>query len=229
MSGDEGQERYLGLEREPRVGEETSEDEGMARKEEGELSSLMRYMMERDERREAEERRRREEREERERERRREDEDRQREFMRIEAERRREENLERRSAEEERKDLKELQQEKMKALGSYKEGTELGDYLGKFERLLKECKVDEGSWSERLYPRLPERLCTRVAAERDEEAGYSVVKQALLKTVSETTLTYGRNLFDLSGEGLKHLAGGDTCEHIVKTCRGVLQGCPTGV
>ncbi len=76
MSGDEGQERYLGLEREPRVGEETSEDEGMARKEEGELSSLMRYMMERDERKEAEERRRREEREERERERRREDEDR---------------------------------------------------------------------------------------------------------------------------------------------------------
>ncbi len=225
VSGDEGQERYLGLEREPRVGEETSEDEGMARKEEGELSSLMRYMMERDERREAEDRRRREEREERERERRREDEDRQREFMWIE--RRREENLERRRAEEERKDLKELQQEKMKALGSYKEGTELGDYLGKFERLLKECKVDEGSWSERLYPRLPERLCTRVAAERDEEAGYSVVKQALLQTVGETTLTYGRNLFDLSGEGLKHLAGGDACEHVVKTCRGVLQGCET--
>ncbi len=115
----------------------------------------------------------------------------------------------------------------MKALGSYKEGTELGDYLGKFERLLKKFKVDEGSWSERLYLRLPERLCTRVAAERDEEAGYIVVKQALLQTVGETTLTYGRNLFELSGEGLKHLAGGDACEHIVKTCKGVLQGCET--
>ncbi len=227
VSGDEGQERYLGLEGELRVGEETSEEESMVRKEEGELSRLMRYMMERDERKEAEERQRREEREERERERRRDDEDRQREFMRVEAERRREENLERRRAEEGRKDLNDLQQEKMKALGSYKEGTELGDYLSKFERILKECKVDEGSWSERLYPRLPEKLCTKVAAERDEEAGYSVIKQALLKTVGETTLTYGRNLFDLSGEGLKHLAGGDACEQIVKTCRGVLQGCET--
>ncbi len=227
VSGDERQEECSGLEGVTQVGGEISEDEGMARKEEGELSSLMRYMMERDERREVEERRRREEREERERERRREDEDRQREFMRVEAERRREENLERRRAEEERKDLKELQQEKMRALGSYKEGTELSDYLCKFERLLKECKVDEGSWSERLYPRLPERLCARVAAERDGEMGYSVVKQALLQTVGETTLTYGRNLFELSGEGLKHLAGGDACEHIVKTCRGVLQGCET--
>ncbi len=223
----EGQEEYLSLGEDTKVGGEISEEGDMARKEEGELGSLMRYIMERDEKREAEERRRREEREERERERRREDEDRQREFMRLEADRRREENLERRRAEEERKDLKELQQEKMRALGSYKEGTELSDYLCKFERLLKECKVDEGSWAERLYPRLPEKLCVRVAAERDGDMGYPVVKQALLQTVGETTLTYGRNLFELSGEGLKHLAGGDACEHIVKTCRGVLQGCET--
>ncbi len=37
VSGDEGQERYLGLEGELRVGEEISEEKSMARKEEGEL------------------------------------------------------------------------------------------------------------------------------------------------------------------------------------------------
>ncbi len=133
----EGQEECSALGEDTKVGGGISEEGGMARKEEGELGSFMRYIMERDEKREVEERRRREEREERERERRREDEDRQREFMRLEADRRREENLERRRAEEERKDLKELQEEKMRALGSYKEGTELSDYLCKFERLLK--------------------------------------------------------------------------------------------
>jgi len=238
VSGSEGQERSPGQERDIIEVEELSEGEDMARREEGELAKLMRYMMERDERKEEEEKERREERErewrreeerrgERERERRQEEAERQREFMRIEAERVRTENVERRRAEEGRRDWRELQVEKMKALGSYKEGTELSDYLMKFERILRECKVDEGSWSERLYPRLPEKLCARVTAERDDEAEYSVVKQALLKTVGETTLTYGRHLFELSGEGLKHMTGGDACEQIVKVCKGVLQGCVT--
>ncbi len=238
VSGIEGQERRPGLEGDIIEEEELSEGEDMARREEGELSKLMRYMMERDERKEEAEKERREERErewrmgeerreERERERRREEAERQREFMRAEAERVQTENVERRRVEEERRDSRELQVEKMKALGSYKEGTELGDYLMKFERILRECRVDERSWAERLYPRLPEKLCARVAAERDDEAEYSVVKQALLKTVGEITLTYGRHMFELSGEGLKHLTGGDACEQIVKVCKGVLQGCAT--
>jgi len=56
VSGDESQEEYSGLEGVIQVGREISEDAGMARKEEGELSSLMKYMMERDERRESEDR-----------------------------------------------------------------------------------------------------------------------------------------------------------------------------
>ncbi len=57
-------------------------------------------------------------------------------------------------------------------LGVYNESEELLGYLDKFERILRECKINRAEWAERLFPRLPERLCTRVAGVRDNE-GYS--------------------------------------------------------
>ncbi len=90
-----------------------------------------------------------------------------------------EESRRRRKAEEEElREKRDLQQEKLKVLGSYKEGVELLGYLNKFERIMHECKYDRGGWNERLFPRLPERLCTRIAGVRDEGASYDEVKSS---------------------------------------------------
>ncbi len=77
-------------------------------------------------------------------------------------------------------------QEKLKGLGVYKEGSELGAYLGKFERIMREGKVSESDWGERLYPRLPETLCMRVAQARDSDEEYGEIKRILLKATGET-------------------------------------------
>ncbi len=87
-----------------------------------------------------------------------------------EANRRREEEEKRehrREEEEEFQERREIQQEKLKVLGTYKESVELMGYLEKFEIIMKECKISCADWAERLFPRLPERLCTRIASVRD--------------------------------------------------------------
>ncbi len=54
------------------------------------------------------------------------------------------------------RDKRELQVEKLKVLGSYKDGVELLGYLNKFERIMSECEIGRAYWAERLFPRLPE-------------------------------------------------------------------------
>ena len=53
--------------------------------------------------------------------------------------------------------------EELKGLGNYNEGSKLGGFLEKCERILKESGISDKDWMERLYPRLPERLCSTVA------------------------------------------------------------------
>ncbi len=74
------------------------------------------------------------------------------------------------------------------------EGSEIGDYLGKLERIMREEKVSESDWRERLYPRLPETLCMRVAQARDSEEEYGEIKTILLKATGVTAITYGNQL-----------------------------------
>ncbi len=62
---------------------------------------------------------------------------------------------------------------------------------------------------------------------RDDGADYDEVKRVLLKTVGETSLTYGHQLFELTGEALKTKSVSEVVEVIEKVCRGVLQGCST--
>ncbi len=112
-------------------------------------------------------------------------------------------------------------------MGSYKEGTELVDYLNKFKRVMRESEVEEAGWSEKLFPRLPERLCARVSSIREEDTGYEELKRVLLKSVGETSLTYGHQLFEVTGESVKQKSAGEICEQILRICRGVLQGCAT--
>ncbi len=78
----------------------------------------------------------------------------------------------------------------------YKDGSELGAYLEKFERIMREGEIEDKFWAERLYPRLPERLCVRVAQLRDDRSVYAEVKGVLLKAAGETAITYGNQLFD---------------------------------
>ncbi len=141
---------------------------------------------------------------------------------------REEDNRARRLEEEtEQRDRRDLQAEKLKVLGVYKDGTEMLGYLNKFERIMSECGIGKGRWAERLFPRLPERLCGRIAGVRDEGAEYEEVKRVLLKAVGETSLTYGHQLFELTGESLKTKSASEIMEVVEKICRGVLQGCNT--
>ncbi len=119
---------------------------------------------------------------------------------------------------------KELQAEKLKALGNYTEKVELLGYLGKFERIMTDCGIRKDTWVERLFPRLPERLCARVESAREGD-DYEEVKRVLLKAMGETTLTYGYRMFDLTGESLKAKTAGEIMEVIEKVSWGVIQGC----
>ncbi len=127
----------------------------------------------------------------------------------------------------EQRERRDLQAEKLKVLGVYKEGTEMLGYLNKFERIMSECGIDKGMWAERLFPRLPERLCSRIAGVKDEGGSYAEVKGVLLKAVGETNLSYGHQLFELTGEALKTKSASEIMEVVEQTCRGVLQGCST--
>ncbi len=245
-------------------GSEEEEEMASKRAEEGEMSKLLRYMVERDADARKAEAKEKKEREKREVELRKEAEDSRRadlmemfrplkgdeaERRRIEgetrareraeeyerqregdAERRREEDENRRKRkkeEDEQRERRDLQQEKLKVLVVYKESAELLGYLEKFERILRECKIDKSEWAERLFPRLPERLCSRIAGVRDEGGDYEAIKVVLLKAVGETSLTYGHQLFELSGEYLKSKTSGEVVELIERVCRGVLQECQT--
>ncbi len=59
----------------------------------------------------------------------------------------------------------------------------------------------------------------------DHGGDYEAVKSVLLKAVGETSLTYGHQLFELSGEFLKAKSAGETIDVIERICRGVMQGC----
>ncbi len=123
------------------------------------------------------------------------------------------------------KTRKELLQEKLKGLGVYKEENELVAYLDKFERIMRESEVSTSDWAERLYPRLPERLCERVAQARDNGVSYDGVRRVLLKAVGETSIMYGNQLFEVSSELFKSLNAGGIMEWIKRIACGVCQGC----
>ncbi len=123
------------------------------------------------------------------------------------------------------RERRELLQEKLKGLGVYKEGSELGAFLAKFERIMRESAVAESSWAERLYPKLPERMCLRVAQERDEDVEYKEVKRVLLKAAGETAITYGNQLFEANSELFKSMTAGGIAEWLRRVVEGVFQGC----
>ncbi len=208
----------------------------------GDVRALLRFMLEKEERSEQTRR----EKEERDEERRREREqqeadDRREKELRSEEARRaelREMFLQMRELDDEKatrlreadakaKEKRELQQEKLKGLGSYRERTEMTAYLEKFEMIMRECEIEEGAWPERLFPRLTEKLCARLASVREERATYGVVKSALLKTMGETSLTYGTQLFELTGEAMKAKTAGDVVDTLFRITRGLVQECKT--
>ncbi len=123
------------------------------------------------------------------------------------------------------RESRELLQEKLKGLGVYKDGSELGAFLAKFERIMKESTIDEGSWAERLYPKLPERMCLRVEQEREEEVEYKEIKRVLLKAAGETAITYGNQLFEANSELFKGKTAGGIAEWLRRVIEGVFQGC----
>ncbi len=245
LSEEEGEGKDLVEEEVEKVREEVvvSKKKMAKRSEESEVAALLTYMMERDRQwKEDEATRRREEGEERRREReeeanrRREEEEIRRRDKEEEVVRRKDEEAYRRSTEEERRrvrreeedkihEKRELLQEKLKGLGIYKDGNELGAYLDKFERIMRESKIDERDWAERLYPKLPERLCVRVAQVRDDGAEYCEVKKILLKAAGETSITYGNQLFEATSETFKSMTAGGIAEWMQRTVKGTCQGC----
>ncbi len=141
----------------------------------------------------------------------------------IEAERRRDEAERRRTNKLEddlARDRRDLLQEKLKGLGMYKEGVELSAYLDKYERIMRESEVKEKEWGEWLYPRLPERLCVRLEEARDSKAKYGELKKILLKAVGETAITYGNQLFEVTGEFFKAKSAGEISERLKRIVGG---------
>ncbi len=123
------------------------------------------------------------------------------------------------------REKRELLTEKLKGLGSFKEGSELGADLDKFERILRESEVKESEWGERLYAKLPERLCLRVAEARDSKAEYGDVKRILMKAAGETAITYGNQLFEVTGEFFKGKNAGEIAEWLKRIAGGMCREC----
>ncbi len=96
--------------------------------------------------------------------------------------------------------------------------------MGKFERIMREGKVSESDWGERLYPRLPETLCMRVAQARDSEEEYGEIKRILLKATGETAITYGNQLLEANGDLFKGMTAGGIADWLLRVTKGMCQG-----
>ena len=129
----------------------------------------------------------------------------------------------RRAEEELKREKKEELRDKLSGLGTFRDSGDLVWYLEKFERVMRECKVGEGDWLDKLFSRLSERLCSRVSALKDDGADYDTVKSALMKAVGETTTTYGYRIFGMTGESVKTQTGDEIVDQIVRNCRGLFQ------
>jgi len=177
------------------------------------------------ERQESEDRKEKEKKERRELEDRREKERRDYEEKREERERRWE--LEKIEEAKKQRDAAEKRKGKLKGLGSYKDGCDLSIYLKKFETTLELCDINKREWVDRLYDKLPEKLCVRMSKLMMEGAAYEEVKGVLLDFVGETSANFGLQLFSLSGEQLKGLGAEEILDKIDRIFHGLFQSCKT--
>ncbi len=92
---------------------------------------------------------------------------------------------------------------------------------------MREGKVSENDWGERLYPRLPETLCMRVAQARDNEDEYGEIKRILLKAMGETAITYGNQLLEANGDLFKGMTAGGIADWLLRVTKGMCQGTKT--
>ncbi len=106
----------------------------------------------------------------------------------------------------------------------YKETSDLGWYIEKFERIMRDCEVEVEKWVEKLVTRFGERLYVRISSLMDEGAAYEVIKEALMKAVGETPIMHGHRIFEMSGEAVKSMMGDETVDLISRNCRGLFQG-----
>ncbi len=123
------------------------------------------------------------------------------------------------------RELRELLNERLKGLGMYKEGSELGAYLSKFERIMRMGEVREDSWGDRLYPKLTETLCKRITKDLDSNKSYDVLKKNLLRAVGETAITYGNSLLGATSELFKGMTAGSMADWLSRTTMGMFRDC----
>ncbi len=123
------------------------------------------------------------------------------------------------------RELRELLNERLKGLGMYKEGSELGAYLSKFERIMRMGEVREDSWGDRLYPKLTETLCKRITKDLDGNKSYDVLKKNLLRAVGETAITYGNSLLGATSELFKGMTAGSMADWLSRTTMGMFRDC----
>ncbi len=121
--------------------------------------------------------------------------------------------------------LRELLNERLKGLGMYKEGSELGAYLSKFKRIMRMGEVREDSWGDRLYPKLTETLCKRITKDLDGNKSYDVLKKNLLRAVGETAITYGNSLLGATSELFKGMTAGSMADWLSRTTMGMFRDC----
>ncbi len=130
----------------------------------------------------------------------------------------------RREEDDKKRDKREWLKERLEGLGIYKETSDLGWYIEKFERIMRYCEVEVEKWVKKLVTRLGERLHVRISSLMDEGAAYEVIREALMKAVGETPVTYGHRIFEMSGEVVKAMTGDEIVDLISRNCRGLFQG-----
>lgn len=134
---------------------------------------------------------------------------------------------EERRDEEERKERRQKLKDRLASIGTYKEPADLQLFLDKYERLMRECKVERDDWLGHLLPKLDESLYARASRMVDKGEDYAAVRLGLLRSKGDTIWSSGVKVFGLTGEELKTVSGADAMDKIVRLVEGLFQGAVT--
>ncbi len=143
---------------------------------------------------------------------------------RIEADKaRREEEKTKREEEMSERFRAEGLKERLRGIGSYKEGEDLAAYLGQIEFALKDSKVDKKEWCVKLLPRLTPKLAESVRPRMEAGASYDEIRGSLMGMVGATVAVYGHQLFAVNTESLRKLNSSQVIDHLTKIVQGLFQ------
>ncbi len=118
-------------------------------------------------------------------------------------------------------------EDKLRGFSAFNEGGEIGIYLEKFERIMRECEIQEDRWVFYLTTKLPERLCARVGPLIDSRANYKEIYTSLLESEGETESSFGTRLLSITADQLKSMTGVQIVEKFHRLIKGLFSKATT--